>query len=202
MRSGYIRYWPDYKNKNDIVDEMDVLVDNIMIQISSETEQLHDYIGSLEQEDTLVVYDLWTLGDSVNNIIETLSILKEKKINILLLNINLNEEEKCVLFNNELVQSIVYKTLFNILQSIELISQKSIRNRTNKGIDNAKKSQGRPKKYTKDSSDEEDRAIYYLIINMLKQEQSISDISTSLGVSRNTIYRIKEELEDETDLDK
>ena len=72
-----------------------------------------------------------------------------------------------------------------------------IRERQSEGIKIAKqngKYKGRPVKYSPHSRKKADVVMYNTIVSMLKKKDSVMDIHKETDVSRNTIYRIKEEL--------
>lgn len=54
---------------------------------------------------------------------------------------------------------------------------------------------GRPKLYSETARDPQKRAIYRQIVEKLVTGISISEISKELEITRQTVYRIKKELE-------
>ena len=75
--------------------------------------------------------------------------------------------------------------------------RKQIRERQRQGIELAKekgKYKGRPLAYSADSTDIQKRVTYEKIVEMLEKDVPITKISKELDVSRNTIYRIREEM--------
>lgn len=89
------------------------------------------------------------------------------------------------------------QTLF--LQMIDYISkydEQKTRQKQRMGIEIAKQNgsyKGRKKWYTESSANEEKRKVYQNIIHMLSENYSITQIHKETGVSRTTIYRIRDD---------
>lgn len=89
------------------------------------------------------------------------------------------------------------QTLF--LQMIDYISkydEQKTRQKQRMGIEIAKQNgsyKGRKKWYTESSANEEKRKVYQNIIHMLSENYSITQIHRETGVSRTTIYRIRDD---------
>lgn len=68
--------------------------------------------------------------------------------------------------------------------------------RQSQGIEIAKKKgvyKGRPKLYSPNAKDPQKRAIYRNVVNELEKGIAISEIAKEYGITRQTIYRIKED---------
>lgn len=89
-----------------------------------------------------------------------------------------------------------------ILQLLAMIAERErteSKRRQAQGIAIAKKNgiyKGRPKLYSESAKDPQKRAIYRQIVKNLAADVAISEIAKELGVTRQTVYRIKKELEE------
>lgn len=204
MKVGYVRYISDNQSTNNIVENMEKAeADKIIFGISSESNDqnnFREYIETLKQGDVLIVDALDTLGNSSLDIIDILNLLNEKEIGIQVLQISLTEPEDIELKNGH-VQAILKKYLIHILQSVDSKLKNNIRLSQSKGVNEIKskrkKAKGRPKKYSRNAEDPNDREIYYAVISMLKNGDPISDIANVHDLSRTTVYRIKDEMEED-----
>ncbi|MFZ8385260.1 helix-turn-helix domain-containing protein, partial [Staphylococcus aureus] len=50
---------------------------------------------------------------------------------------------------------------------------------------------GRPVLYSPNAKDPQKRLVYYRVVELLEQGKSISTIAKEVGITRQTIYRIK-----------
>src|SRR5699024_985719 len=72
--------------------------------------------------------------------------------------------------------------------------REEIKRKQQQGIEIAKRKghyKGRPVKYSADAKNPRDRMTYHVIVNKLKQEEPIKTIADDTGVTRDTVYRIK-----------
>ncbi|MEX3452965.1 helix-turn-helix domain-containing protein [Staphylococcus aureus] len=62
-----------------------------------------------------------------------------------------------------------------------------------KGFKSPKKKvyKGRPVLYSPNAKDPQKRLVYYRVVELLEQGKSISTIAKEVGITRQTIYRIK-----------
>lgn len=180
-------------------------VEDISFGITSESstkEQLIKLINRLNTGDIIVVNSLDSLGSTINELIEILTILNQKGLGIQVLEIEMSGEENEAL-NSEIVQNILKKYLLDAFYLIEEISKADIKKRQSLGISQVKnrtikkKTQGRPKKYSADAEDAADREVWRQVVDMLKEDISINQIAKELDLSRNTVYRIKEDATEE-----
>jgi len=176
-------------------------VEDISFGITSEAgsgNQFTRLINKLDSGDIIVINSLDSLGNSINEIIDILALLNQKGIGLQVLEIKLNDEEIEIL-NNEKVQMIIQKYLINALYLLDEKSKADIKIRQSLGINQVKKrtKQGRPKKYSADAENPEDRRVWRQVVDMLKSDIPINQISNELDLSRNTVYRIKEDAEEE-----
>lgn len=203
MKIGYVLYTSDNQSSDKLVNDMEkVEVDKIIFQISSNSnhqKKFKEFIQTLGKGDVLVVDSLDIIGESIKEIVENLQILNENEIGIQILRLQSNDVKE-----NEIkdirIQKLLKEYLIHALEVVDDKLKNDIRNRQSMGVINAKgrnekRKKGRPKKYSEDAEDPNDRKVYYAVIELLKEDTPISDISSELDLSRTTIYRIKDEME-------
>lgn len=156
-----------------------------------ERPQWKKLMGTLRVGDTLVVQDLSRLSRNKKNIKDVWKELIERDVNIEVVNMPILNTEKYKDLGSmgELVSDIVFELLSWMVEE----ERERIKNNQKQGIELAKKEgkyKGRPVKYHKDAVGV-DKLVYDEIINGLKEGTSVKKIAEKLGVSRNTIYKIK-----------
>lgn len=203
MKIGYARYINDNQSSKLVNNMEKVEVDKIVFQISSCSNyqrKLKDFLKTLERRDVLVVDSLDILGESIKDIIDNLNLLNENEIGLQILKLQPDVIEDTELKDIR-IQELLKRYLIHALELVDNKLKNDIRNRQSKGANIAKerskkKKKGRPKKYSEDAEDPYDREIYYTVISMLKEDTPISDIASDLDLSRTTIYRIKDEMDE------
>lgn len=199
MKVGYIKNLHHEPFPNKLLDNMKRAgVQKTIVEVCPNEDyqkMLLESIEAMTSEDVLVIQTLDDLGDNIVDVINVVEKLEEKNVGVQVLDV-----KSLDMMNNE-IQHIFRKNLLLILVWLEDKERNEIRKREAKGIENiralkARKGSGRPKKYSKFAKDPEDRDVYFSIIDMLKNDIPIKRISDALNISRNTIYTIKEELEE------
>lgn len=151
-----------------------------------EFQKLLEYV---RQGDIVVVTELDRLGRNNKELTETMDLLKNKGVTIEILNLpsfkDIQDENLRQLLNNLILELYKYQAENE---------RKSIRERQRQGIAVAKQKgvyKGRPTAYTYDAKDPQKRITYLKIIELLEKETPIKRIAEETGVSRPTIYTIK-----------
>lgn len=151
-----------------------------------EFQKLLEYV---RQGDIVVVTELDRLGRNNKELTETMDLLKNKGVTIEILNLpsfkDIQDENLRQLLNNLILELYKYQAENE---------RKSIRERQRQGIAVAKQKgiyRGRPTTYTYDAKDPQKRITYLKIIELLEKETPIKRIAEETGVSRPTIYTIK-----------
>jgi len=147
----------------------------------------------LREGDTLVVHSLDRLSrnyEDIKSIVQQLADIGVK------LN-SLNEEFINLDTGNESMNKFLTDTIIGLLAFVADNEREKIRERQREGIEIAKKkgayaNNGAETKYSPTGTEKEK---YFAIIDDLKQERPIAHISKDRGVSRPTIYKIKDELQ-------
>lgn len=153
-------------------------------------KELSILLHQLRFNDVLVVTELSRLARSLQDLLNILSELNEKKVDFVSIKENIDTRE-----NN-----IYSKFMLQIMGAIAEFERDLIKERQKEGIEIAKqkgKFKGQPKKYHANAKGK-DKLIYDTIINMIEHKETVMDIHRKTGVSRNTIYRIKNEMNKST----
>lgn len=175
-------------------------------KIFAEKESAKDFSRPVYQEmksklrfgDVLVIHDLSRFGRNKEEIMQEWKWFRDNEIDIVVLNMPILDTRKYKELEGigKLVSDIVLNLLSWLVEEERLRSKAAQR----EGIAIAKeqgKYKGRPLKYRSDSPNATDRMIYDQIMTRLQQRESVMDIHKYTGVSRMTIYRIKNELENQ-----
>ena len=197
MKVGYIRVSTKYQN---ISRQVQLLKEHGCEEIFIDKESgknlnRKEYIRMkkfLRKKDILVFAELDRLGRNKKEINEEWNYYIDKGIDIVVLDMPILDTTK---YNDDLG-----KLLLNLAK--EIISYNAeqerlkILERQKQGIQIAKqngKYKGRSRSYSPNSKHTEKRRIYYLVLQFLKENKPIKQISEELDISRQTIYRIKYE---------
>lgn len=145
--------------------------------------------------DVLVVHDLSRFGRNKQEIIDEWEALVKEEIDIVVLNIPILDTRKYK--ELEGVGQLVSDLVLTLLSWMVEEERTRIRAAQREGIEIAKrqgKFRGGKKKYHKDAKGK-DRVIYEEVVRCLNENISVMDIHRKTGLSRNTIYSIKREIE-------
>lgn len=205
MKIGYIRAISNGSISNDLISKLEHAgVEKIILGLGTNTKKDYDTllesIDSMNDNDVLVINTLDDLGDSISDIINILKIINKKDIYLQIIESLFNSEDLSDFRTNKLLR----RNMLEILIWVENKEQRDIQRRQREAIQlikSTKKMQGsgRPKKYSQDAKNPEDREVYFNVINMLNNDIPIKRISEILNISRNTIYVIKEEMKNHTE---
>lgn len=197
MKVGYIRVSTKYQN---ISRQVQLLKDYGCTEIFIDKEsgknlnrkEYNTMKSFLRKNDILVFAELDRLGRNKKEINEEWNYYIDKGIDIVVLDMPILDTTK--------YQDDLGKLLLNLAK--EIISYNAeqerlkILERQKQGIQIAKqngKYKGRSRSYSPNSKNTEKRRIYYLVLQYLKDNKPIKQISEELNISRQTIYRIKYE---------
>lgn len=202
MRVGYIRVSTKQQNLGRQKQKMkEQKIDKLFEeQVSGKNIRdrpvFKDMLTFIRQEDTLVVTSLDRLGRNYEDIISTYNELQSRGVRIEVLDapfLNFNK-------SNDLLDKALSDMFLSLLSYIAQNERESIRERQRQGIELAKsqgKFQGRKKVYTEDTNDPQKKLIYQQIVSWYIDDVPIRKIAREAGVSRNTVYRILEDMKKE-----
>lgn len=195
MKVGYIRV--SSKNQNVARQEKllhDYGCEKIFIDKKSgknlEREQYKKMKKFIREKDIVVFAELDRLGRNKDDIDREWNEFIKRGIDIVVLDMPILDTTK--------YQDDLGKLLMNMAK--DLLSymaeqdRKRILERQKQGIEIAKKEgkyKGTEKFYRADSPNPNHRAKYHRIIQLLEEKKPVTHIAEEVGVSRNTVYRIK-----------
>jgi DNA invertase Pin-like site-specific DNA recombinase len=179
MKIGYIRV--SKQEQNDAL-QRDALKDagcekyfsDKMTGSTLERKGLEGALAFVRPEDTLVVWKLDRLGRSLQDLIATLNILKERGVDF----ISLTEHIDTTTPGGKLI--------FHVMGALAEFERDLIRERTNAGLAAARARGhvgGRPRKLASNGKVALARRLFE------DPNRSIQDICSTLGISRSTFYR-------------
>jgi len=151
----------------------------------------------LRFHDVLVVHDLSRFGRNKEEIKSEWQWLVENEIDIVVLNMPILDTRKYK--ELEGIGQLISDIVLSLLSWMVDEERERIRIAQKEGIKIAKlnnKYKGRPTKYHAGATGK-DKVIYNEIVKNLKTGKSVMDIHKNIGISRNTIYRIKRELKED-----
>lgn len=154
--------------------------------------ELKKLLSYAREGDKVVVLSLDRLGRNYEDIKEIFELLKKKQVVIEVLDapfLNFNT-------GNQLLDTAVQDMFLSLLSYIAEAEREKIRERQRQGIEIAKAKglyKGRPRDYSNTSTNPQKRVVYQQIITEFEKGHSISQIARDNGVSRNTVYKIIKE---------
>ncbi|WP_432721581.1 recombinase family protein [Staphylococcus shinii] len=140
--------------------------------------------------DRFVVESIDRLGRDYDEIIETVNYLKEKDVQLMITSLPMMNE----VIGNPLLDKFMKDLIIQILAMISEQERNESKRRQAQGIQVAKEKgiyKGRPALYSSNAKDPQKRLVYYRVVELLEQGKSISTIAKEVGITRQTIYRIK-----------
>ncbi|HBI6856638.1 MULTISPECIES: recombinase family protein [Listeria] len=157
-------------------------------------EEFNKALSFAREGDFFMVEAIDRLGRNYTEIVQTVNFLKEKNIGLLVTSVPLLSEP----LGDPLLDKFVKDLILQLLAMIAERERTESKRRQAQGIAIAKEKgvyQGRPKLYSAEAKDPQKQAVYYQIVHMLEAGLPIKHIANKNGVTRSTVYRIKNELE-------
>lgn len=159
----------------------------------TERLELQKALQFLREKDILIVESLDRLGRNYDDIVQMVQKLDQKEIGLIVLNLPILNQEMGYPNLQKLIRNMIVQLLSWTAQN----EREEIKRKQQQGIEIAKRKghyKGRPVKYSADAKNPRDRMTYHVIVNKLKQEEPIKKIADDTGVTRDTVYRIKNEI--------
>ncbi|CEI80720.1 Putative transposon Tn552 DNA-invertase bin3 [Oceanobacillus oncorhynchi] len=147
----------------------------------------------VREGDCVVVHDLTRFGRNAEQIKIEWEDLLDKKVDIRVLNMPILDTAKYK--DLEGIGKLMIHIVFEILSWQAEEERRRIRTAQREGIDKARKEgkfKGKPKRYTVNATGQ-DKLVYDKVIYMLDKKESIHSIAKTAGISRPTVYRIRDE---------
>ena len=160
--------------------------------------QLQAMLDFIREDDEVVVISMDRLGRNSRDISNIIEQIKQKGATINILNLPSFEGIKDRNLKNLLTNLVLEIQKYTAEQE-----RKTILERQKQGIKLAKERgvyKGGVVQYSKDSKDPKRRLIYNTVIKMLRRKENgepitIKQIADQVGITRNTVYRIKKDYE-------
>lgn len=144
--------------------------------------------------DRFVVESIDRLGRNYDEVINTVNYLKDKEVQLMITSLPMMNE----VIGNPLLDKFMKDLIIQILAMVSEHERNESKRRQAQGIKVAKEKgvyKGRPLLYSPNAKDPQKRIIYYRVVEMLKEGQSISKIAKEVNITRQTVYRIKHDNE-------
>ena len=160
--------------------------------------QLQAMLDFIREDDEVVVISMDRLGRNSRDISNIIEQIKQKGATINILDLPSFEGIKDRNLKNLLTNLVLEIQKYTAEQE-----RKTILERQKQGIKLAKERgvyKGGVVQYSKDSKDPQKRLIYNTVVELLKRKENgepiaIKQIANQVGITRNTVYRIKSEVE-------
>ena len=153
-------------------------------------KEVLDFVRSGDQ---LIVESIDRLGRNYDEVIDTVNFLKQKDVQLVITSLPIMSEA----IGNPLLDKFIKDLIIQILAMIAEQERSESKRRQAQGIKLAKSKgiyKGRPTLYSPNAKDPQKRLVYHRVVSQLNEGIAISQISKEVGITRQTIYRIKKEL--------
>ena len=165
--------------------------------------QLQAMLDFIREDDEVVVISMDRLGRNSRDISNIIEQIKQKEATINILDLPSFEGIKDRNLKNLLTNLVLEIQKYTAEQE-----RKTILERQKQGIKLAKERgiyKGGVVQYSKDSKDPKRRLIYNTVVELLERKIkgesiTITEIANQVGITRNTVYRIKKEIENNKNL--
>ncbi|PTH05069.1 recombinase family protein [Staphylococcus capitis] len=140
--------------------------------------------------DRFVVESIDRLGRNYDEVINTVNYLKDKEVQLMITSLPMMNE----VIGNPLLDKFMKDLIIQILAMISEQERNESKRRQEQGIKVAKEKgvyKGRPLLYSPNAKDPQKRVIYHRVVEMLEEGQAISKIAKEVNITRQTVYRIK-----------
>lgn len=140
--------------------------------------------------DRFVVESIDRLGRNYDEVIDTVNYLKDKEVQLMITSLPMMNE----VIGNTLLDKFMKDLIIQILAMVSEQERNESKRRQEQGIKVAKEKgvyKGRPLLYSANAKDPQKRIIYHRVVDMLKEGKAISKIAKEVNITRQTVYRIK-----------
>lgn len=199
MKIAYIRVSSIDQNEQRQIEEMKRFgAEKIFIEKQSGATISHrpvfqEALDFVREQDIFIVEAIDRLGRNYDEIIDSVNYLKKKNVRLIITSLPIMAEA----IGNPLLDKFIKDLIIQILAMIAEQERTESKRRQAQGIKIAKANgvyKGRPKLYSAETKDPQRRLVYKSIVQDLEEGIAISKISKDYNVTRQTIYRIKNEL--------
>ena len=148
----------------------------------------------VRDQDIFIVEAIDRLGRNYDEIIASVNYLKKKNVQLIITSLPIMAEA----IGNPLLDKFIKDLIIQILAMIADQERTESKRRQAQGIKIAKANgvyKGRPKLYSADTKNPQRRLVYENIVKDLNEGIAISKIAKNYNITRQTIYRIKNDIE-------
>lgn len=159
----------------------------------SERIVFQEAMDFVREGDQFIVEAIDRLGRNYDEIIQTVSFLKQKNVQLIITSLPIMAEA----IGNPLLDKFIKDLIVQILAMIAEQERSESKRRQAQGIAIAKEKgvyKGRPVLYSPNAKDPQKRLVYQRIVTQLQEGIAISQIAKEVGITRQTVYRIKKEI--------
>lgn len=159
----------------------------------NERSVFKEVLDFVRSEDQLIVESIDRLGRNYDEVIDTVNFLKQKDVQLVITSLPIMSEA----IGNPLLDKFIKDLIIQILAMIAEQERSESKRRQAQGIKLAKSKgvyTGRPTLYSPNAKDPQKRLVYHRVVSQLNEGIAISKIAKEVGITRQTIYRIKKEL--------
>ena len=204
MRVAYIRVSSIDQNEQRQIEEMKKFgAEKFFIEKQSgatitQRPIFQEALEFVREQDIFIVEAIDRLGRNYDEIIESVNYLKKKNVQLIITSLPIMAEA----IGNPLLDKFIKDLIIQILAMIAEQERTESKRRHAQGIKIAKANgvyKGRPKLYSANAKDPQRRLVYKNIVEDLKKGIAISKISKEYNVTRQTVYRIKNDLKSITE---
>lgn len=147
----------------------------------------------IREGDQFIVEAIDRLGRNYDEIIQTVNFLKQKNVHLIITSLPIIGE----VIRNPLFNKFIKDLIIQVLVMIAEQERNESKRRESQGIAIAKEKgvfKVGPVLYSSTAQDPQKRLVYYRVASQLKEEKTISHIAKEVDITRQTVYRIKKEL--------
>ena len=200
LKIAYIRVSSIDQNEQRQIEEMKKFgAEKIFIEKQSgatitQRPIFQEALDFVREQDIFIVEAIDRLGRNYDEIIDSVNYLKKKNVRLIITSLPIMAEA----IGNPLLDKFIKDLIIQILAMIAEQERAESKRRQAQGIKIAKANgvyKGRPKLYSADTKDPQRRLVYRSIVQDLENGVAISKIAKDYNVTRQTIYRIKKELD-------
>lgn len=159
----------------------------------SERIVFQEVMNFVREDDQLIVEAIDRLGRNYDEIIQTVNYLKQKNVQLIITSLPIMSEA----IDNPLLDKFIKDLIIQILAMIAEQERTESKRRQAQGIAIAKEKgvyKGRPVLYSPKAKDPQKRLVYHRVVSQLQEGIAISKIAAETGITRQTVYRIKHEI--------
>ena len=196
LKIAYIRVSSTDQNEQRQIEEMKKFgAEKIFVekQSGATIDQRPIFQESLQfvrEQDMFIVEAIDRLGRNYDEIIASVNHLKKKNVQLIITSLPIMAEA----IGNPLLDKFIKDLIVQILAMIAEQEGSESKRRQAQGIKIAKANgvyKGRPKQYSPTAKNPQRRAVYRSIVEELEKGTSITAIAKEYGITRQTVYRIK-----------